>query len=304
VLAGPGRIRLLDIAPDGRLLVSHSEIRYVVAASIAGARERDLSWLDTSTTPNLSRDGKRILFGDASGPSGGLYAVCLRNTDGSPVIRLGDGLNFALSPDGSWAWALLLKDPPQVELLPTGPGEARRLENSNIESYVGMGWMPNSQEFIFAGNEAGRSNRFYIQSIGNGKARALTAEGFNSVGHSIPISPDGKQFVAFDEHNHAWNLCQVENGKCALLPGSEEQDNPVQWSADGRYIYVSLRQPFTSFWRIELATGHRKLWEQVAVSDPVGVNEVLPESITPDGKSFAYTYSRCLDELYLVDGVN
>lgn len=304
VLAGPGGIRLLDVAPDGRLLVSRSEVRYVVAASIDGGGERDLSWLDTSITPNLSRDGKRILFSDTSGGADGLYAVLLRNTDGSPVMRLGDGLNFALSPDGSWAWALLLKDPPQIELLPIGPGEARRPENSNIETYSGMGWMPNSQEFIFAGNEVRRGDRFYIQSIGNGKARALTAEGFSSVGLSIPISPDGKQFVAFDGHNHTWNLCQVENSKCALLPGSEERDNPVQWSADGKFIYVSLRQPFTSFWRIELATGQRKLWKQVAVSDPVGVNEVLPESITPDGRSFAYQYARRLDELYLVDGAN
>ena len=198
VLAGPGGIRLLDVAPDGRLLVSHSEIRYVVAASIAGGGERDLSWLDTSITPNLSRDGKRIIFSDASGRAGGLYAVLLRNTDGSPVMRLGDGLNFALSPDGSWAWALLLKYPPQIELLPIGPGEARRLENFNIQSYVGMGWMPNSQEFIFAGNEVGRGNRFYIQSIGNGKARARTAEGFRAVGHSsIAFRPTASSLSRF-----------------------------------------------------------------------------------------------------------
>ncbi len=303
VLAGPGGIRVLDIASDGRLLVSHSEIRYAVAASIDGARERDLSWLDSSITPSLSRDGKQILFSDASGPAGDLYAVLLRKTDGSPVIRLGDGLNFALSPDGAWAWTELLKDPPEVELLPTGTGEARRLENSGIDSYVGMGWMPDSQRFIFSGNEPGHGNRFYIQGIENGKARPITAEGFSSVGHSVPISPDGKQFVAFDEHNHAWNLCQVTNGGCALLRGAEEQDNPVQWSADGKYIYVGVRQPFTSFWRIEIATGHRKLWKQVVVSDPVGVNELLPEFITPDGKSFAYRYARRLDELYLADGV-
>ncbi|MBV9609667.1 MAG: hypothetical protein JO187_08925, partial [Acidobacteria bacterium] len=103
-----------------------------------------MSWLDMSITPRLSNDGKKILFSDASGSVGGLYAVLLRNTDGSPVIRLGDGLDFALSPDGAWAWALLLQDPPHIELLPTGPGEPRRLENSGIASYVGMGWMPDS----------------------------------------------------------------------------------------------------------------------------------------------------------------
>ena len=304
VLTGAGGIRLLDIAPDGRLLISRSESQSTVAASIAGTPERDLSGSDLSFAPNLSNDGKRILFSDSSESSGGLYAVCLRNTDGSPVIRLGHGLAFGLSPDGAWVWAALLKTPPEVELLPTGPGEARRPESANIESYVGMGWMPNSQEFIFAGNEPGHGTRFYIQSISNGKARPLTAEGFSSIGRSIPISPDGKQFVAFDQNAQAWNLCPVENGKCGPLIGSEQHDKPVQWSTDGNYIYASRAQPVPSYWRIELATGYRHLWKQVAIADPVGVHGISPESITPDGKSFAYRYRRRLDQLYVVNGVN
>ena len=89
VFAGPGGTRLFDIASDGQILVSHDDVKYSVAASIAGAEERDLSWLDNSFVPILSNDGKRILFDDGGGDSNGLYTVCLRNTDGSPVIRLG-----------------------------------------------------------------------------------------------------------------------------------------------------------------------------------------------------------------------
>ena len=101
VLTEPGGVRLMDISPDGRMIVSHSEVQYVVAASVAGAQERDLSWLDASFQPSLSADGKWILFSEGSADPTGQYSVCLRKTDGSPIIRLGEGLAYSLSPDGT-----------------------------------------------------------------------------------------------------------------------------------------------------------------------------------------------------------
>jgi eukaryotic-like serine/threonine-protein kinase len=303
VLAGPGGIRFFDATPDGRLLVSHNETRYAVAASIDGAQQRDLSWLDSSFQPNLSKEGKRILFGEGSGPAGTFYAVCLRGTDGSPVVRLGDGLPYALSPDGAWAWALLEKSPPQVELLPTGPGEERHPTNANIENYLAMGWMPDSQSFIFAGNEPGHGDRFYLQDIHGGAARPLTREGL-SANAFIAISADGKRFAALDQNSRAWNLCGVEDGKCAPFPGSREGDLPLQWSADGKYIYAGRGQLTQDLWRIDLATGQGQLWKKTVLADPVGTNKVLVDSVTPDGKSFAISYTRNLDQLYLVDAVH
>jgi Tol biopolymer transport system component len=303
VLTEAGGIRLMDIGPDGRMILSHSEVQYVVAAAVDGGQERDLSWLDASFQPSLSADGKWILFSEGSADPTGQYSVSLRKTDGSPIIRLGEGLAYSLSPDGTWAWALLLKDPPEIELLPTGPGEMRRPESSNIESYSAMGWMPNSQEYLFAGNEPGHGSRIYIQSINNGKARPITVEGYAAVAR-IPISPDGKRFAAYDQHHHAWNSCQVQDGKCGPLAGSEERDTPTQWSVDGKYIYAGAFDPVPGFWRIELSTGHRQLWKQVAPADPVGTSNDSPTYITPDGKSFATGYNRLLDQLYIADGVN
>jgi eukaryotic-like serine/threonine-protein kinase len=300
VLTEPGGVRLMDISPDGRMIVSYSEVQYIVAASVAGGPERDLSWLDASFQPSLSADGKWILFSEGSADPTGQYSVCLRKTDGSPIIRLGEGLAYSLSPDGTWAWALLQKDPPEIELLPTGPGELRRPERSNIESYSAMGWMPSSQEYLFAGNEPGHGSRIYIQSIDNGKARPITVEGFAAAAR-IPISPDGKRFAAYDQNHHAWDLCQVQDGKCGPLAGSEEHDLQAQWSADGKYIYAGGFEPVAGFWRIEISTGHRQLWKQISPADPVGTGNDSPTYITPDGKSFATGYNRLLDQLYIAD---
>ncbi len=303
IFSGPGGTRLFDIASDGRFLVSHNDLKYSVEASIDGAQERDLSWLDNSFSPSLSDDGKRVLFSDGSEQANGLYTICLRNTDGSPVIRLGNGAVVGFSPNGAWALGLLETNPTEIELLPTGPGEARHWVNSNIENYSGMAWMPDSQHLIFSGNEPGRRSRFFEQDATGGAVRPVTPEGF-SAGLSLAVSPDGKQFAALEQQTKAWNLCQVEDGKCAPLKGSEEDDDPLQWGPDGKYMYVGVVYPDTSIWRIELATGHRQLWKHIVPTDPVGAYAIYPTSITPDGRSYASTYVRSLDQLYVVEGVN
>ena len=51
--------------------------------------DRDLSWLNTSHARALSQDGQTLLFAETA--LGTNYAACVRKTDGSPVVRLGDG---------------------------------------------------------------------------------------------------------------------------------------------------------------------------------------------------------------------
>ena len=180
-MAGAGGQRLFDIAPDGKVLFSNNQSRYEVEASINGGPSRNFSWLAGSFQPNLSADGTYILFsaGSATTP---YYDACMRKTEtGSAVTHLGEGATFSLSPDGAWAWVLLLKAPPEVQILPTGAGELRKPESANLEAYNGMGWLPDSQHYLFAGNESGRGSRVYKQSMMGGKAEAITPEGFSSI---------------------------------------------------------------------------------------------------------------------------
>jgi hypothetical protein len=128
-------------------------------------------------------------------------------------------------------------------------------------------------------------------------------EGF-SARLGIPVSPDGRQYVAYNEAANAWNVCGIEDGKCEPLRGSEDDDSPIQWSADGKYIYISVTHPETSLWRVELATGRREIWKRVTPGDSVGALEIIPAFITPDGKSFATQYIRSLDQLYVVEGLD
>ncbi len=64
-----------------------------------GKEEHELGWFGWSELRDISRDGRKILFeeeGDGGGPN---YTVYLRDTDGSPPVRIGEGVAMAISPD-------------------------------------------------------------------------------------------------------------------------------------------------------------------------------------------------------------
>ncbi len=65
---------------------------------------------------------------------------------------------------------------------------------------------------------------------------------------------------------------------------------------------VRERPAKVQVYRLDLATGRRELWKEF-MPDPAGIFEVLPLVITPDGKSYAYTYGRQFSDLFLVDGL-
>src|SRR5438876_3629085 len=88
VLTIPSAMMVLDMARDGRALISRWTLREGITALPEGEkRERDLSWLNVSGSAHISDDGKLIAFVDWSEPNG-LYYACTRKTDGSPAVRL------------------------------------------------------------------------------------------------------------------------------------------------------------------------------------------------------------------------
>jgi len=54
---------------------------------------------------------------------------------------------------------------------------------------------------------------------------------------------------------------------------------------------------------VDLATGRREDWKELAPSDPAGVKTISPVRFSADGKSYAYSYYRVLSDLYVVEGL-
>ena len=89
---------------------------------------------------------------------------------GSPPIALGEGMAGGFSPDGKWAITIVSNA--QLLLLPTGAGTAKRIERYDIEQYgMKAHWLPDGQQVIFSGNQAGHAARCFIQKIDSGKPR-------------------------------------------------------------------------------------------------------------------------------------
>ncbi len=84
------------------------------------SQERDLSWLDYSYLSAISRDGSLLLIGETGEAGGENSGVYVRKTDGSPAVRLGEGIPDSFSPDEKWVVSLVQVPAPGVVLLPAG----------------------------------------------------------------------------------------------------------------------------------------------------------------------------------------
>jgi predicted Ser/Thr protein kinase len=295
----PGTLTLQDVARDGRVLITRDVPRVgMVGASAENRKERDLSWLDWSAPKDLSVDGKKLLFTESGEAGLENYSTYLRGMDGSPAVRLGDGVSFALSPDGKWVLSGLPKPPVQFNLLPTGAGESKELTHDQINRLWAR-WFPDGKRVLFAGDEPGKGVRLYVQDLNSGQVKAITGEGVN--GSLIAISPDGKQ-VALVGPDQKPAMLTVESGEIRPIAGLHAGEAPIAWTSDGRSLFVyRLGEVPASVNKLDLATGQRKLWKQLVPPDVSGVTDISSILITSDGNDYVYEYGRTLSDLYLVN---
>ena len=126
LIPSTGRLVLHDVSRDGRVLLDRANFRIGVAFVRGDEPERDLSWFDGTAVVALSPDGRRMLFTETAEAGGATYGVYLRDTDGSPAVRLGEGRALDLSPDGRWALVMPARRADRLLLMPTGPGKCAR----------------------------------------------------------------------------------------------------------------------------------------------------------------------------------
>jgi len=301
VLDLPMGITLQDIAPDGSVLVALNSKRLAMAFSTLGSKEdMEVSWHDWNVAKDISRDGKFVLFEDASEAAGPGYAVALRNLDGTLPVRLGEGSAGGLSPDGKWAISVSTGQPQQVTLLPIGAGQPRTVDISGLE-HIQSGWARflDGQRIIANGSERGHGTRCYVLELAGGKPKAVTPEG-TVCG---PSSPDAR-FVVGVGPNSAVAIYPIEGGSPRLIPGLEAGFLPVQWSNDGSLLYGYHTGELPSrIYKVAIDSGTQTVVQQLRPGVSAGVVMVAPVQVSRDGSRFAYSYSQVLSVLYLISGL-
>ncbi len=295
----PGTLKIQDIARDGRVLLVHELVWAGILAHVPGEQgERELGWLDWSIGRKLSGDGKWLLFDESGDAPGEQTWIYLRRTEGTPPVLLGEGSYCDLSPDGKWVAAAPSDYSGQINLLPTGAGETRKLSVAGLKIYRVM-WLPDQQHVVLSGSDASKTLRGYVLDLKTAMARAFTPE---NVKLDPAVSPDGK-FVAgvgADRRNY---LFPVDGGPPRSLEiGADER--VLGWASDQRSVYVAATgETGASIYRVDIATGQRKLFRTVSPLDKTGVTYIAPGYITPNGQYYTYSYNRQISELFVVEGL-
>ncbi len=207
VWGGAGEVIVQDISQDGRALFIRGNRRRGIAGLFPGQKgETDLSWQDWSLPLTISPDGKWIFFAEEGDGGGPKYSAYMRNTDGSPAIRLGDGTPYSLSPDGKWVASIVPGEPEQLTLLPTRTGDVRNLSQPGF-NYDFAQWLPDGKRLLVIGNQVGKPSRNYLQDAAGGPPVPVTPEG---VVGSLWV--DGKSVVAFHDDS-TWTLYPIDGGQ-------------------------------------------------------------------------------------------
>jgi Tol biopolymer transport system component len=303
VMRVPGRLILHDIAADGRVLLQRTAVRMESKLKRAGDEaERDFAWFDHTAPVAFSPDGSQVLFYESGEGGGEGYAIYLRGTDGSLPIRLGEGRATALSPDGRWAAAVPLGDPPRLVLLPTGAGEPRTFQDPAIEAFHWASFFPDGKRLLVSATPRGEGIRAFALDVESGHFEKLSAEGLILGKEGLP-SPEGDLLVAYAEKTFDPVLLELSTGKHRSIPGVEKGDIPIGWAGGALHVRRHQRGGSKVF-RIDPKTGKRELWREIKVADSAGAPSIGTVLIASDGKSYLYSYRRALSDLYVVEGLS
>jgi hypothetical protein len=160
--------------------------------------------------------------------------------------------------------------------------------------------MPDSRRFLFQARKGDGPWRTYVQDISEESPRPFSPEGYGVGG---PVSPDGK--VAILNSNQGWFLFPVAGGEAPRpIPGvGRDVDDVLRWDATGRAVYLRKGDPHCEIWHLDLDSGRQEKVATVGPSDTTGAQAINAISLTPDGKTYAYSVQRFLSTLYVVSGL-
>jgi hypothetical protein len=300
ILPSAGSLTMHDVASSGRWLIARDDriVRLFVKPP-GGGVERDYSWLDNTSGAQLSGDGTLIAFDDASRDAGATYRTMLRKTDGSPGASLGPGSPSMISSDKRWVLSIVLTVPPRLMLYPVGPGETRRLDHGELESYTDAQFFPGDSTLLVCGNEPGHAARCYVRPLAGGTLHAITPEGTAA---GATISPDGRTVLA--RTAAGYSLYPVDGGAPRAVPALSPDEAVARWSPNGRSLWITHhgRVPF-EVEQLDLASGRRTPMMKIEPANRAGIVALTGLSLADDPRIYAYSSVEQVARIFVVTGM-
>ena len=301
VLSGLSEMLLLDVSPEGRVLLGRETSLRQVEALVAGRdRPADFSLRTNSMCRYMTPDGGALVLSDQ-----GLtrYAAFLQRVDGSPPVLLGEGDAYNMSEDGKWVLSLTPDAVPRILIHPTGPGESRELPNPDGVLANNARWLPGGK-IVVLGPTATEGSRGYLFDPAGQVPRPFTPEGIVVIPgrQSIPASPDGTGIVA-QNADGAFVIYPIDGEDPEPIARLGAGDFPIEWAEDGRSLYVGRQKGVAwQIRRLDLATGEATDWMEIVPTDPAGLRLSLVY-VTPNGRYWLHSSSRLLTDLFVAEGL-
>ena len=280
------------------MLITAGTLRGEIVGQPPGENgERNLSWHEASNFTELSRDGKKLLFFEASE-----VATYLRPIDGGPAAR-----PDLRSRGGALARRQLGRahGPRPVHRATSSScrrasGEPRPIAVPPIAPW-GARWFADDRRLLLTGNEEGKALRAWIvDTAGASAPRPITPEG---IGCWLAVARRPHRRVRAAAERRATSTRSTA-GEPRPIRGLRARRRLLQWTADGRYVLVSEAYSVPArVMKIDVQTGERTLWREIVPLNPVGIAGTIVPAVTPDLSAWAYSLLRNVNDLYVVDGL-
>ena len=305
---------LLDVGRDDAVLAKLVSRRFSIVLGREGEADRNLSLFDFSIAVDLSARGDVALIGEFGGDRDNtgkdiMPAMYLRRSDGSPAVRLAEGIPLGLSPDGAWVLTEIRSSSSGLSLVPTGPGSTRVLPRGPISSYAFLqraAFFPDGRRVVFSASREGEAPRLWSQGTDG-----APPEPFGPEGTSNPVvSPDGR-LVAVLSRGKEGSEIQVLDATTGLplagTPSRRVSDGVslIRFAEDPSLLWVAqVSDSSAKIQTLSLATGAVRTIREIRPADPAGVfGGIRPVVVSADGRTYVASYSRNLSDLYMIRGL-
>ena len=294
-----GRLRLHDLASDGRAMVSLDNWRLCMRVHPPGATgEIDGSLSDLSMVSDISADGRTLVvgeFGEAELASG----AYLRPSDGGPSLRLGDGFPMSLANDGRRVLALPANGSRQLLSYATSGGVAGEIAIAPIDEILWARWL-GDQHAVVSGSAKARPPRLWLVATSDGGAapRPITDEGSAGQAH---VSRDASR-IAFVDGSGRLVVTPVDAGGAGapgVVPGTYRGELVCGWCADDTAVFIRSQNLPLQIRRVDLASGRST--PHAEITPPrLGLKGLDALAISAAGDAYAYSYGEELSRLYAI----
>jgi hypothetical protein len=308
VYAVPGSIRIHDISKDGSAVVTRENYSAgILCVGAGGAAERELGWLGYSLPTAISADGKMLLFTEQSHSVGRDYAICIRGTDGSPVVRLGEGTGLGLTPDGRWALSHLPYRDAPFDFHPTGLGQKRSFPK---RGYMIVGhrarFTPDGARAVMVVHDETGAPGLLVLAVADGDTRFLPfpAE-FTDLRPSYAVDPSGREAIVGHVTTGVTRIVPLDGSATRPGPRLEPYDVIADYAPDGASLHVQAgpqRVPLRVH-RVNVETGSREPWLEYMPANRAGLVAMANLQLSRDASIFAVACARHVADLYVARGL-